>query len=84
MCIRDSGSTWRNCNRLPIFPLQNADIGDVYKRQVPYWLVVKTLVYNGIKKKEIILEPILPSVKINVFFNKYLFLDSLPILNISL
>ena len=45
---------------------------------------VKTLVYNGIKKKVIILEPILPSVKINVFFNKYLFLDSLPILNIIL
>ena len=25
------GSTWRNCNRLPIFPLQNADIGRTSK-----------------------------------------------------
>ena len=25
------GSTWRNCNRLPIFPLQNANIGRTSK-----------------------------------------------------
>ena len=54
----------------------NTVVKIVIKSTVPYSATDKTLVYNGTKKKLIILEPKFPIEKNIVFLSKYFFLDS--------